>query len=134
MVSVCASCKGLQKHLHGLDSTTETEPDVVRWVNTSLPDLRTSSGSCRACALLLNGILLHHDRFAGQKEDDIWVTAESYNSKNGNPVQDHLSVDVRWTGRDEQDQYCQDDEHEHAAGYPDLKLEFFTDGGKRQPL
>jgi len=129
MVSVCASCKGLQKHLHGLDGVEEIDTDTLRWVNTSLPNLRTSSSGCRACALLLNGILLHHDRFKSRKEEDIWITADSFKTQPGKAVQDHLSVAVRWKERDEDE--CQDDEHEHehTAGYPDLKLEFFTDGG-----
>lgn len=128
MVSVCASCKGLQKHLHGRDGIQETETNVLRWVNTSLPNLRTSSASCRACALLLNGILLHHDRFAGQKEGDVWVTAESFKSTSEQTAQDHLSVEVRWRAKEDNDE-CQDEEQEHAAGYPDLKLEFFIDEG-----
>ncbi|KAF2853571.1 HET-domain-containing protein [Plenodomus tracheiphilus IPT5] len=131
MVSVCASCKGLQKHLHG---EQETETDVVQWVNTSLPGLRTSSGGCRACALLLNGILLHHDYFAGQKEEDVWITAESFTSKSGQSAQNHLSVEVRWKTQREQNR--QDDEYEHdlSTGYPDLKLEFFTDGDGQSPF
>ncbi|KAI8933727.1 hypothetical protein NX059_009443 [Plenodomus lindquistii] len=134
MVSVCASCKGLQKHLHSLDGAQETETDALQWLSTSLPELRTSSSSCRACALLLNGILLHHDRFASQREEDIWITAESFKPKVDQPAQDHLSLELRWHSRHDHD--CQDDEddHEHSAGYPDLKLEFFTDGDGQSPF
>ncbi|KAH9863749.1 hypothetical protein J1614_009681 [Plenodomus biglobosus] len=129
MVSICASCKGLQKHLHDSNTTQETETDVLQWVNTSLLELRKSSGNCRACALILNGVLLHHHQHADRKEDDVWITAESFQPKPDQPAQDHLSVEVRWKPPQHQD--CQDVEHEHEqpCGYPDLKLEFFTDGG-----
>lgn len=129
MVSVCATCKGLQKHLRGLDGPLETETGTLQWIATSLPSLRTSSSGCRACALILNGILLHHDRFAGQKEDGITIVAVSLSSKLGRTLQDHLSVEVRWKEPD-----GDNDEQEHSTGYPDLKLEFFTDGGMRPPL
>jgi hypothetical protein len=126
MVSVCAVCHGLQKHLHGLDGAQENGTDSLLWINTSLATLRTNS-SCRACALLLNGILLHHDRFAGVNEDSVRVKAESFNKQ-----QQHLSVELRWKDRTDDHDECQDDEHEHSAGSADLKLEFFTDGGMRQ--
>ena len=130
MVSVCATCKGLQKHLHGLDGPQETETGKLQWIDTSLPKLRSSASGCRACALILNGILLHHDRFAGQREDGIRVVAVSFTSKPGRTLQDHLSVEIRWKEHDDHST-CQEDEHEHPTGYPDLKLEFFTDGGTR---
>ncbi|KAL6708855.1 hypothetical protein ACN47E_002262 [Coniothyrium glycines] len=132
---VCACCTGLQKYLYGSESAQETESSTVRIVNTSLPSLRQSAGDCRACALLLNGILLHHDKFKQQKEEDIWITAESFKSTPAKSVQDHLSVEIRWRTRDDQEE-CQEDEHEHehAAGYPDLKLEFFTDGDDPSPF
>jgi hypothetical protein len=131
MVSVCATCKGLQKHLHDLDGAQENGTDSLLWVNTTLPKLRSSSSACRACALLLSGILLHHDRFAGVSEDNVRVTAESFKPKSGKSHQEHLSVELRWKESDDHDG-CQDDEHEHTAGNADLKLEFFTDGGMRQ--
>jgi hypothetical protein len=132
MVSVCGTCQGLQKHLKPLEVHHETENDTLLWVSTSLPSLRTSGASCRACALLLNGVLLHHERLAGIKEEDIHIKAESFPSKPGQTFQDHLSVEVRWKQQDREmhDDEGQDDQHDHS-GYPDLKLEFFTDGGKQ---
>lgn len=127
---VCTCCKGLQKHIQGLDFTQGTDPQSVRILHTTLPALRTSSTGCRACALLLNGILLHHDKFKNQKEEDVWITAYSFTGIPGKAAQDHLSVEIRWKPSEDQDE-CQDDEHdlEHTNGYPDLKLEYFTDGG-----
>jgi hypothetical protein len=119
---VCMTCKGLQNQLKALDGGQETEADTLQWADTSLPSLRISATGCRACAVLLQGILLHHGRFANVKEDDIRITAESFKSKPGRSSQDHLSVEVRW--KEQHD----DDEHDYA-GYPNLKLEFFTDGG-----
>jgi hypothetical protein len=130
MVSVCGTCQGLQKHLGALERPQETDSDTLQWANTTLPSLRTSGSSCRACALILNGVLLHHERFATVNEDTIQVKAESFVSKPGRIFQDHLSVEVRWKEHDTQHDECQDDQHEHV-GYPDLKLEFFTDGGMR---
>ncbi|KAF1943504.1 hypothetical protein EJ02DRAFT_343095 [Clathrospora elynae] len=132
MVSVCSTCRGLQKHLHGLDGTQEAESESLLWLNTSLPKLRASSGACRACALLLNGILLHHDRFTSVNEESMRVTAESFTSKSGRNIQDHLSVELRWQESDDHD--CQDEEHEHTTGHADLKLEFFTDGDGQSPF
>ncbi len=129
MVSVCATCKSLQKHLYGVDSAQENGSDSLVWVDTTLPNLRSRSNACRACALLLNGVLLHHDRFATINEDNIRVRAETFKPKPEKPPQDHLSVELRWKDDDDQDD-CHD--HEHAAGHADLKLEFFTDGGMRQ--
>jgi hypothetical protein len=129
MVSVCGTCQGLQKHLKALENPQEVECDTLQWVNTSLPQLRTSASNCRACALLLNGVLLHHERFAGVKEDTVRLKAESFSSKPGRTFQDHLSVEIRWKEQDAPQDDCQDDQHEHP-GYPDLKLEFFTDGGR----
>ncbi|KAJ4366188.1 hypothetical protein N0V83_007823 [Neocucurbitaria cava] len=48
-------------------------------------------------------------------------------------LQDHLSVEVRWKEQGDHNA-CQDDEHEHITGYPDLKLEFFTDGDGQSPF
>lgn len=116
---VCKTCKGLQ----------ESDPaSSVEWVNTGLPSLRQSStGGCRACTLLLQGILLHHDRFAGVKEESIHVVAQSFDPTSGKNAQDHLSVEVRW--KEAGDGCCAAGEHKHDDGYPDLKLEFFTDQG-----
>ncbi|KAJ4404495.1 hypothetical protein N0V91_005839 [Didymella pomorum] len=120
---VCTTCKGLQKHLKAVDDVQEAE-GALKLVDTSLPDLRASATNCRACALLLQGILLHHDRFKDVKENDIRITAESYKSIPGHSSQDHLSVEVRW--QDPHGDDVQEDEHGH--GWPNLKLEFFTDG------
>lgn len=128
MVSVCATCKGLQKHLHGLNGGQDSGTESLVWVNTTLPNLRSSSSTCRACALLVNGILLHHDRFAAIHEDRVRVTAETFNSKLGGNLQDHLSVELRWK-ESEDPEGCQDDDHEHVASNADLKLDFFTDEG-----
>ncbi|KAF2820261.1 HET-domain-containing protein [Ophiobolus disseminans] len=128
MVSVCGSCHGLQKHLKALEASPETENGTLRLVNTSLLSLRTSGSNCRACALLLNGVLLHHERFAGINEEKVRIQAESFTSTPGRTFQDHLSVELRWKEQDAHHDDCQDDQHEHL-GYPDLKLEFFTDGG-----
>ncbi|KAF1831316.1 HET-domain-containing protein [Decorospora gaudefroyi] len=135
MVSVCATCKGLQKRLHGLDGAQENGTDSMLWVSTSLPTLRSSASACRACALLLNGVLLHHDRFAGTDEDHVRVTAETFNAKPGagRKAQEHLSVELRWKDADDRDE-CQDDQDEHIAGHADLKLEFFTDGDGQSPF
>jgi len=128
MVSVCGTCQGLQKHLKGSQNIQETDGETLQWMNTSLPSLRASGNNCRACALLLNGILLHHERFAGIDEQCIQVRAESFVSKPGRTFQDHLSVEMRWKVQDDQDDCLDEDQHEHV-GYPDLKLEFYTDGG-----
>lgn len=127
---VCVTCKGLQKHLKAVDGVQETEAGALKLVEASLPDLRASAANCRACALLLQGILLHHDRFRDVKENDIRITAESFKTIPGRSSQDHLSVEARW--QDPQDDDAQEeDEHEHGhAGWPNLKLEFFTDGGR----
>ena len=131
MVSVCTTCKGLQKHLHG-ESAQENGSESLVWVDTTLSKLRSSSSACRACALLLNGVLLHHDRFANINEDNVRITAESFKPKLGKAPQEHLSVELRWKDNDDQDDCHDDDDHEHAAGHADLKLEFFTDGGMHQ--
>lgn len=128
MVSVCATCKGLQKHLRGFDNPQESAGDKLQWIDTSLPHLRSSSSNCRGCALVLNGILLHHDRFANQKEENIKIIAESFPPKPERKLQDHLSVSIRWNDAQDQDG-DQDNEHEYSSCYPDLKVEYFTDGG-----
>jgi hypothetical protein len=132
MVSVCGTCQGLQKHLKALEVRQEIENGNLLWVNTTLQNLRTSGSICRACALLLNGVLLHHDRLTGIREEKVRIKAENFPSKPGQTFQDHLSVEVRWKEQEEDAHHdeCQADQHEHN-GYPDLKLEFFTDGGKR---
>ena len=129
MVSVCATCKGLQKHLNPSNNGQDLdELSVVQWVNATLPSLRQStSGGCRACALVLQGILLHHDRFTGVEEEKIRIVAQSYRSGSAGKAQDHLSVDVRW--KELPDEGCEENAHDHEDGYPDLRLEFFTDGG-----
>jgi hypothetical protein len=130
MVSVCATCKGLQKHPHGLTAAQDSGAESLVWVNTKVPTLRSSSSTCRACALLLDGILLHRDRFTGVNEDKIRVTAESFKSKPDRNLQDHLSVELRW--KDNEDDECQNEPHEKFTSYADLKLEFFTDEGMNQ--
>ncbi|XP_014552934.1 hypothetical protein COCVIDRAFT_109008 [Bipolaris victoriae FI3] len=133
MVSVCATCKGLQKYPHGLNGAQDSSTESLVWVNTRLPTLRSSSNACRACALLLNGILPYCDRFAGVAEDRIRVTAESFNSKPDRTLQDHLSVELRWKDNEDHDE-CQNETHENTTGYADLKLEFFTDGDGQSPF
>ncbi|USP79146.1 hypothetical protein yc1106_06420 [Curvularia clavata] len=128
MVSVCATCKGLQNHFHGLHGAQDGSTGTLTWVNTSLSTLRSSSNACHACALLLNGILLHSDRFAGVNDDKIRVMAESFSAKPERNLQGHLSVELRWKDNEDHDE-CQNGNHEHAAGPADLKLEFFTDEG-----
>jgi hypothetical protein len=129
MVSVCATCKGLQLHLSPYNSNQESnELGVVPWVSTTLPSLRRSaSGGCRACALVLQGILLHHDRFKGVEEASLRIVAQSYRSSSAEQAQEHLSVDLRWKGQP--DENCGDTTHDHEDDYPDLRLEFFLDGG-----
>lgn len=128
---VCATCKGLQKHLKALDDTQESEAGAFQLVDSSLPDLRASAAGCRACALLLQGLLLHHDRFKNVQENDIRITAESFKSIQGRSSHDHLSLEARWRDQHDDDDH-EDDEHGHG-GWPNLKLEFFTDGGKFPP-
>ncbi|KAF2112035.1 heterokaryon incompatibility protein-domain-containing protein [Lophiotrema nucula] len=138
MVSVCTTCKGLQQHFRALSGAMH-DTEQESWLNTSLPSLRRSSnGGCRACAVLLQGILLHHDRFAGVREEDIRITAESFNlsgTAGKQSTQDHLSVEVRWKKQDSNG-CCDGDEHEHEheEGYPNLKLEFFTDRDGQSPF
>ena len=125
MVSVCATCKGLQKHF---DVQQEGDP-AVRLVDVTLTALRRSSTACRPCALLLHGILLYHSRFANVGEDSVNIIAEFFPSMSTTTHQDHLSVELRW--QESPDGSCGDAEHEHGQGvdHPDLKLEFFTDPG-----
>lgn len=127
METVCATCTGLQKHLKiPLQDHNAHAPSLVRWVNTTLPHLRASAANCRGCALLLQGILLHHGRFAGIKEDQVKITADTFQSE-PNASQDHLSVQLRWR---EYEHDCDDmSDHDHEESYPDLKLEYFTDQG-----
>ena len=135
MVSVCSVCKGLQIHLRAGDGEQQ-QPDAestepLRWLNTTLPNLRRSStAGCRACALLLHGILLHHDRFADAREESVRISAESFPTpaKSEPDGQDHLSVSVRWKSQDD-DTIIDDNDDLEPEGYPDLKLEFFTDSG-----
>ncbi|KAH6433559.1 hypothetical protein HBI59_174110 [Parastagonospora nodorum] len=126
MVSVCDTCQGLQNHPKALQTSLDIDIDTLQLVNTSLPNLRTSATSCKACALLLNGILLHHGRFSGIEEDGIRIRAESFASTR-RTNQDHLSVEVRWKEQYAHNDGSEDDQHEHVC-YPDLKLEYFTDG------
>lgn len=128
MDSGCDTCQGLQKHPKALETSQDTDNHTLQLVNTSLPNLRTSATNCKACALLLNGILLHHRRFSGIEEERIRIRAESLASI-GRTNQDHLSVEIRWKEQDAHNDDCEDDQQEHV-GYPDLKLEYFTDGGK----
>lgn len=129
MVSVCTTCKGLQKHLRG--GIQETESGSLQWLTITLPSLRRSTNAgCRACALLLQGILLHHERFAGVKEENVKIAAESFSTSKSvsqKDAQGHLSVEVRW--KQPNDDSCDQDEHQHEGSYPDLKLEYFTDEG-----
>jgi hypothetical protein len=83
--------------------------------------------------LLLQGILLHHDRFAGIKEEVVRVFAESFPSSGvrKSDGQDHLSVGIRWKGHGDE---SNGNEHEPEEGYPDLKLEFYTDNDGQSPF
>lgn len=128
LFSVCETCKGLQKHLNN----EQTDTGSSQWVSTSLPNLRASAvnNGCRACTLLLQGILLHHDRFAGIQEGNIRITAKSFDSRPGQTPQDHLSVEIQWKQPGHDNNKCQGDDHAHM-GSPNLRLEFFTDGGTR---
>ncbi|KAE8834196.1 hypothetical protein HRS9122_08276 [Pyrenophora teres f. teres] len=130
MVSVCVTCKGLQKNHLGLDGAQGNVTRSSLWVDTTLPNLRLRSTSCRACALLLNGILLHHDRFASVQENRIRVTAGPFHQKPEKGSQGPLSVELWWQDSDDQD----GEEHLHAAGHADLKLEFFTDMEGQSPF
>ena len=127
---ICGTCKGLQRQFKAADGAQQTEA-TTHLVDASLPDLRASTTNCRACALLLQGILLHHDRFRNVKEDGIQITANSFTSTAGRNSQGHLSVEARWN-KQYGDEDQEDDEHEHS-GWPNLKLEFFTDGGRLTP-
>ena len=96
---------------------------------TTLPNLRSSAHSgCRACALLLQGLLLHYDQIADVPEYMIRIKAKSFSSsgtvseKNG---QGHLSLEVRW----QEPENCGDCKLAHYEDFPDLKLEFFMDKG-----
>ncbi|KAF3002648.1 hypothetical protein E8E13_009340 [Curvularia kusanoi] len=122
---VCGTCKGLQKHIKSVDEHQEPEA-TTHLVDTSLPNLRASATNCRACALLLQGILLHHDRFKNVKEDGIRITANSLTSTAEHAYQDHLSVEARWN--EQQEDFDQEDDDHEYSGCPNLKLEFFTDG------
>lgn len=108
-----------------VELSQETEEETLQLVNATLSGLRASSHNCRACALLLDGILLHHERFAGIDEASIRVRAESFPPGLGQSLQDHLSIELRWN---EQEDDFGDDQSEDV-GSPDLKLEFFTDQG-----
>lgn len=128
---VCATCKGLQKHLKTGDGADEAETVAQQLVDASLAELRASAASCRACALLLQGLLLHHERFRGVKEDGIRITAESFTSLSpGQNSQDHLSVEARWKTHDDGDEQEDNEDEQELVGWPNLKLEFFTDGGR----
>ncbi|KAA8612735.1 HET domain containing protein [Pyrenophora tritici-repentis] len=129
MVSVCVTCKGLQKNHLRLDGAQGNVTKSLPWVDTTLPNLRLRSTSCRACALLLNGILLHHDRFASVPEDRIRVTAGPFQQKPEKGSQGPLPVELRWQDSDEDSE-----EQLHAAGHADLKLEFFTDMEGQSPF
>ncbi len=122
---VCAICKGLQKNLEPAGVVRDAGADALPLVDTFLPDLRASATGCRACGLLLQGILLHHDRFKKAKESDTRITACTFKSVPDRDSQDHLSVEVRWKEDDNQE----DDKHGNG-GWPNLKLEYFTDGGR----
>lgn len=130
-MSICATCGNLRARGEALGGDEERDGDTaVRLVDATLAQLRLSSGGCRACAVLLNGVLFYHNRFATIKEEDIKITAETFPSK---ALQDHLSVDVRWKFHDEESGHMDvedggDDEHKES--YPDLRLEFFTDESK----
>lgn len=100
---------------------------LSQWMNTTLSNLRGSSnGGCRACALLLQGILLHHDKFATVNEEDVRVRAQSCQSPD--PTQNHLSVELHWRSPSLDDSE-EEAEEDYENGLPDMKLEYFTDEG-----
>ncbi|PVI06654.1 HET-domain-containing protein [Periconia macrospinosa] len=130
MASMCETCQGLQKHLQVFEERDQADRlAATQWVNTTLPSLRRSSANCRACALLVQAILLHHSRFSGADEESVGVVVESFESSTVEIAQDHLSIEVRWksasNGVDVQD--------EIKESYPDLKLEIFTDQNEHSP-
>ena len=126
---VCAVCSSLQKQHQDIDDAGRTiARAAVRCVNTTLTQLRASSEDCRDCALLLNGVLFYHGRFATIQEEKIKIIAETFPSNQLNASQQHLSVEVRW--QEPQDGCDDAHDHGHAEGYPDMKLEFFTDQRK----
>ncbi|KAF2017636.1 HET-domain-containing protein [Aaosphaeria arxii CBS 175.79] len=133
MVSICPNCKGLQNRLGASDLGHGHAPQRTQWLSTTLPDLELSANEgCRACSLLLQGILLHHHRFAGAKQGDVKIKAESFNDSN---AQRHLSVELRWVQPDfdipDQHEMNGDDDSE---AHPDLKLEFFVDVSTPSPF
>ncbi|KAF2493580.1 HET-domain-containing protein [Lophium mytilinum] len=135
MVSICNTCQNLQRPSKAPDGATH-EP--FRWLKTTLPALRRSAtAGCRGCALVLQGILLHHDRLVGVNEDAVRIAAESFTAVSGKQVQDHLSLELRWTASEDDCGEVSDDDHhhhEHELTYPDLKLEFYTDQDGQSPF
>lgn len=125
MALTCATCQGLQKHLQVFEERDQADRlAAIQWVNTTLPSLRQSSTHCRACALLLQAILLHHSRFSGVEEENIDIVVESFESSAVETAQDHLSIEVTWKSASS----SPDAGNEEA--YPDLKLELYTDQSK----
>ena len=126
MVSVCKTCRGLQ--------TSQRTPEdgasgALQWFSTTLPVLRRSAAAgCRGCALILQGVLLHHDQFVGVSEDRLKISAKSFISgPDKHSVQGHLSVELRWNLGDEAEADALELDYEEK--YPDLKLEFYTEKG-----
>lgn len=129
MVSACTTCKRLQKFKQ-MESLTHSSEMSTEWMNTNLAKLRGSSGGgCRACSLLLQGILLHHDKFAASREEDVKVRAQTYQSPD--PTQNHLSVELHWKPPNSDDSGLEDEDEDDEVGLPDLKLEYYTEEGMR---
>jgi hypothetical protein len=126
MVSVCKTCRGLQTSQRTPRDGTSR---ALQWFSTTLPVLRRSAtAGCRGCALILQGVLLHHDQFVGVSEDRLKISAESFiPGPDKHSVQGHLSVELRWKLRDNAEADAPELDYEEK--YPDLKLEFYTEKG-----
>jgi hypothetical protein len=126
MVSVCKICRGLQKSQRMPEGGAS---GALHWFSTTLPVLRRSAtAGCRGCALILQGVLLHHDRFVGLNEDRLKISAESFvPGPDRQSVQSHLSVELRWKSRE--DAEADAPELDYEEKYPDLKLEFYAEKG-----
>lgn len=131
MVSVCKTCRGLQSSQRTPEDGTS---GALQWFSTTLPVLRRSAtAGCRGCALILQGVLLHHDQFVGVSEDRLKISAESFiPGPDKHSVQSHLSVELRWKLRD--DAEADAPELDYEEKYPDLKLEFYTEKDGQSPF
>ncbi|OCL11897.1 HET-domain-containing protein [Glonium stellatum] len=131
MVSICKTCRGLQKSQRTPEGGAS---GALQWFNTTLPLLRRSAtAGCRGCALILQGILLHHDRFIGVSEERLKISAESFlPGPDKQSVQAHLSVELRWKSREDIEPDTLELDYEEK--YPDLKLEFYAEKDGQTPF